>query len=399
VDLARRHARFLSLFATAVLGGCIANDDASSADSAVTSPTTNVEIVAELEDAPGNIAVSKEGRIFITFHPLGGIDVRLAELAEGMVHVRPIGGPKLRVAELVDGKPVPFPNLEFQSPRGDGQPYFDSPFSVRIDGRGRLWAIDVGFFGLRAPRLFAFDIQTRETLYDLPLPSEIAGAGSNVQDFQVDREGRFVYFADEASFSHKPALIVLDLARSTPTTGRWRRLLESKPSTLADPSFQGRTVKILGLFSMHPALDSIALGRDGEWLYFGAVATKTLYRLRTSDINDESLSDDALSANVESYATKPESGGISTDDDGNVYINNLQDGRVDVLTPDRKLSTLAVHPKMRWPDGLGFGPGGFLYVADSDLPDIIFQPEPVVERHKPYYVFRFPTGHNAQPGH
>jgi sugar lactone lactonase YvrE len=394
----RGHAVLLSAL-VGVLAACSSNGEASSDESAVTSSISNVEIVATLEDAPGNIAVSKEGRVFINFHPLGGMDIRVAELAEGKLNVRPIGGPKIKVAELVDGKPVPFPNDEFQFASGEGHPYFDSPFSVRIDRQGRLWAMDVGFFGLRPPRLFAFDIHTKELLYDLPMPSEIAGTGSNVQDFQLDRDGRFVYFADESSFAHKPALIVLDLSRSTTTMGRWRRLLENKPSTLAEPGFQGRTVKIFGLVSMHPALDSIALGRDGEWLYYGAVATKTLYRLRTTDINDESLSDDQLSARVETYATKPESGGISTDEDGNVYINNLQDGRVDVLGSDRRLSTVATHPKMRWPDGLGFGPDGFLYVADSDLPDIIFQPELIVGRHKPYYVFRFPTGHLAEPGH
>ena len=49
-----------------------------------------IEQVAALDEPPGNIAVSANGRIFFTFHP----------------EARP---ESTKLAELIDGKPVPYP--------------------------------------------------------------------------------------------------------------------------------------------------------------------------------------------------------------------------------------------------------------------------------------------------
>jgi len=38
-----------------------------------------------------------------------------------------------------------------------------------------------------------------------------------------------------------------------------------------------------------------------------------------------------------------------------------------LLAPDRTLRTLGKDPKLRWPDGLSFGPDGWLYVSCSAL--------------------------------
>ena len=57
-------------------------------------PESSLEVVAELPEPPGNLAVSKSGRIFFTYH------------AESR--------PDNKVLERVDGKPVPYANLEIQ---------------------------------------------------------------------------------------------------------------------------------------------------------------------------------------------------------------------------------------------------------------------------------------------
>ena len=88
-----------------------------------------VEIVAALDEPPGNIAVAGDGRIFFTYHP----EAR----------------PKIKVLELVNGKPQPYPNAEWQK-------RFVTPLSVRVDQQNRLWVLDMGFHGIRQPRLFAF---------------------------------------------------------------------------------------------------------------------------------------------------------------------------------------------------------------------------------------------------
>src|SRR5436309_7788140 len=75
-------------------------------------PASALEVVADLDYPPGNIAVSKTGRVFFTFHP--------------------DGNPPTRVAELRDGKPVPYPDEEMQH-AGKGAPHFDTVLSLRID--------------------------------------------------------------------------------------------------------------------------------------------------------------------------------------------------------------------------------------------------------------------------
>src|SRR6187399_2297673 len=109
-----------------------------------TTPTMRfdiVEKVADLDFPPGNIAVSADGRVFFTLHP--------------------DGHPPRQVVELVGGKPVAFPNEEFQHEH-DGIPYFQSILAVRIDRQGRLWVLDFARFGRGTPRIVAFDIRTRE---------------------------------------------------------------------------------------------------------------------------------------------------------------------------------------------------------------------------------------------
>ncbi len=117
----------------------------------------SIEVVANLSGPPGNIAVSRDYRIFFTFHP--------------------DGNPDIKVAEWTGGKAVPFPDTEFQKKRS-GKPFFDTVLSLRIDAQNRLWTLDHGYFGIRQPRLMAFDIRTGQVLHENEFHSDIAGFGS-----------------------------------------------------------------------------------------------------------------------------------------------------------------------------------------------------------------------------
>lgn len=332
-------------------------------------PASAVETVATLAEPPGNLAVSADGRVFFNFHP------------EAF--------PKIAVAELVGGQPVPFPSADF--------PLYDFVYSVRIDRQGRLWTLGTGFHGLRHPRLLAFDLATRQLVHRWDLPRDVAGPGSYVQDFQVSPDGKTVYLADTAALSKRPALVVYEVG-----TGIGRRVLERDASVTARPYLveaKGTRMLLLGgLYAMHPDVDSIALDDRGEWLYYGPMSHESLFRVRTSDLTDASLSPAALAAKVEVFGPKPQSDGASTDQGGNVYLADVEHGAIARLSPDRKLATLVRDLRWRWPDGLSFGPEDWLYVTDSALQSVLMRPPWRVKEAAPFFIWRFRTGSPGRPG-
>jgi hypothetical protein len=214
---------------------------------------------------------------------------------------------------------------------------------------------------------------------------------------QIDPEGKKVYIADIGVMAQKPAIIVYDVEKR-----RARRLLERDGSVMDSPYLidaKGKRMILLGgMYNMHPALDSIALDRQGEWLYYGAMSSDTMHRVRTADLNDESLSADALKQRVERYGKKVQSDGLTMDNDGNIYITDVEHGAIAILGKDRQLGTLLRDDRIRWPDGLSYGPDGYIYITDSDIPDIMMKSKSHIRKNAPYYIFRFKSDHPGVPG-
>lgn len=335
-----------------------------------------LETVADLEYPPGNVAVSASGRVFVTLHP--------------------DGKPPIKVVEIVDGKPVPYPNEEFQR-RSDSDAFFDTVLSLRVDRQNRLWTLDFADFGRGTPRLLAFDLDTDEVVHEYEFPREVAGLGSMLNDFQISPDGRMVYIAETSPLLHRPAIIVYDT-----TTFTSRRVLDRHPSVMPENYIiqaPGRDMRIYGLVVMRIGVDSIALDRSGEWLYYGPVTGDRMYRIRSADLGDPALDDAAIAAKVEDYAAKTLSDGITTDLSGNVYLSDMENSAVVLLKPDRTLETLVKDPRLRWPDGFSFGPDDWLYVTCSSLHHVLFVSQDVMRAHAPYQVYRFKPGAKGIPGH
>jgi sugar lactone lactonase YvrE len=340
-------------------------------------PASALVVVADLPLPPGNVAVSKGGRVFFTFHPEAS--------------------PPIHVAELVDGKPVPYPNEEFQKREG-GELHFQTPLSLRADRQDRLWVLDYGSYGITGqPRLLAFDLKTDKLIDHYEFPSSVAGMLSMLNDFQVDPEGRRIYIADTSLFGRRPAIIVYDVENRTS-----RRLLDRHPSVMPKDYLMnaaGRDMTFFGLVTLKIGVDSIALDKQGKWLYYAPVSDDRIYRIAAHDLNDESLSPGTVGEKVEVWGRKTLSDGITMDVDDDIYLSDMEHSAILELRPDHKLVTLLKDERLRWPDGFSFGPDGWLYVSCSALHQVILRNTGEIRDHAPYQLFRFKPGPAGVPGH
>jgi sugar lactone lactonase YvrE len=249
---------------------------------------------------------------------------------------------------------------------------------------------------MRTPRIVAFDLETGRVLRNQALPPAVAPKGSCLQDLAVSADGGTIVIADSSLWRKRPALIVYDVE-----TGDARRVLENHPAVAAE-NFRVRTRSrdmtfLGGIVSLRGGVAGVALHED--WLYFSAMTGSGLYRVPLADLRDRDLPAQALAAKVERVADKPLSDGISVDTPGNVYLTDIEHGAISIVDTDRRLRTLIRSEALRWPDGLSFGPDGWLYVADSALPDVVLMSRERVAAAGPYRIFRFRPGTEGVPGH
>ena len=333
---------------------------------------TALETVLEVSEPIGNVAVSADGRVFFTVHP----------------ESRPTG-PKLY--EWRDGAARPYPDAASQGR------LFETPLGVVVDRQHRLWTVDPGHHGFGTPRVLAFDLATGEVVVDHAFEADIAPWGSFVQDLQVAPDGGTVYLADVSFWRKRPAIIVLDVA-----SGTARRVLEHHPSVTAQDWIIRTPTKPMvffgGLAAMKPGVDGIAVSTDGAWLTYGAMSHDTLYRVPTSALRDPRFADDDIARQVEDLGPKPLSDGLSADLEGGVWITDVEHGAVMRRAPDGALATWVRTPDVRWADALSFGPDGWLYLADSALPDVVMRSRDQMRSAAPYRVYRFRPGVVGVPG-
>lgn len=332
---------------------------------------SGLELVLAHPEPIGNVAVSAGGRVFFTVHPEARAD-----------------GPRL--LEWRDGRAQAFPPEDIQAI------VFETPLGIVVDRQERLWVIDPARHGFGRPRIVAIDLASGLVVHEHVFPRDVAPRGSYLQDLRVDASGRMVFITDASIWRKSPAIVVYDSM-----TRRSRRALEGHSSVRAQEWIirtPMREMRFLGgIVPMKVGLDGIALDPAGRWLVFGAMSHETLYRVPTAALLDGELSPQALAERVEALGKKPLSDGLAVDAAGHVYITDVEHGAVLRMAPGGQLSTLVRSPRIRWADDLSFGPDGWLYLADSALPEVLLKSRGHIREHGPYHVYRFRPGAAATP--
>lgn len=305
--------------------------------------STNYEVVHRFaaDTPPGNVAVGPDGRMFLSLHGFWRDN-------------------EFRVVEVLpDGSTRAYPNATWsRAPQGPEGPGLVGVLGLRVDARGVLWLLD-GQSEERRGRLVAWDTNEEALQRVIELNQDVTEPDTFLNDLAIDLDHETVYVADSSG-----AILVIDLK-----SGFQRRVLVGASSTVperVDLVFDGRPLQLGG----EPArigINPITIDATNEWLYFGPMSGTSMYRARTRDLRDPTLTAGELVRRVERYGRKPLSDGSTVDSAGNVYITAVTDAAIGVTAPDGTYRELFSGPELPWPDGFAVGPDGWIYCTISEL--------------------------------
>lgn len=333
---------------------------------ATAAAAAELEVVAQLEQPPGNVAVTPQGTVIFSQHQFFD--------------------PRYRVMHLRDdGSPAPFPNEAWATPPGPDGRGLHAVLGVVADQRGRVWMLDNG---APQPRVVAWDTREDRLHRVITLPDHAAPEGSFPNDAAVDLAREKLYLADFGG--PQPALIVVDLA-----TGHARRVLAGHRSVTPEDVhivIDGRTVTT-GVGDQASAarigVNPIAMDPSNTWVYFGAMNGTQVYRIPAAALADPDNDHGDLAAKIQAYGRKPVSDGITVDTAGNVYITDLEGKAIGITHPDGRYTRLIEDPRLQWPDGFAMGPDGYTYVSVNQLHRAPFLNRGENTARPPYYILRF----------
>jgi sugar lactone lactonase YvrE len=308
--------------------------------------------------------------------------------------------PGYSVVELKGADAVaPFPNREMNDRSRPGDLRLDSVLGIRTAPDGVVWMLDNGMRSGITPKLVGWDIHADRLHRLIYLPPPIAPKDQFVNDFAVDLDHRRIFISDPAGGANA-ALIVVDL-----DTGSARRVLQGHASVVPeniDLIIDGRPVQVKdgsgNLARPHIGVNPITEDLRNEWVYFGPMHGRGLYRVRAADLADGQLGADVLAQRVERYADKPISDGISIDKDGNIYLGELAENAVGVITPDRKYRRLSQDSNLSWVDSFSFGPEGKLYAVVNRLHQSAMLNGGDAASKPPYFLLRVNALTTGMPG-
>jgi sugar lactone lactonase YvrE len=278
------------------------------------------------------------------------------------------------LTEIVGGERQPYPDAEWNK-REIAQPesHFVNVQDLFVDRKNHLWVLDsapgaaASIFGKESGReggyfkLVRIDVASNSVkmVYDFPdLPKDKSG----LNDVCVDLGHGLAYLSDPGL----KAIVVLDLE-----SGKSRIALQGHPSTLADPGFKlnldGKDVVDGEGRPFSSNVNGIALTKDEKHFYFRAINQTKLYRIETRYLADAALSAEALGKHVETVAQTGVCHGMVADARGYVYVPASADKAIKYVTPDGKVHTLVTNDRLIWPDSMGIGSNGYLYLTCAQI--------------------------------
>ena len=306
------------------------------------SAAPGLEPVVALAERPGALAAIGS-RLFVAVHPLGNPEVKLLEVRSGSVE--------------------PYPS-------GVLSRSFGTLTALAADGEGGLWILDSGD-GRKRPEVLAWNTVVERSLGLYRLSATALRPNSYLAALAVDPGRGLLYIADRSRAdwvgdSH-PAILVHSLR-----TGFTRRVLEDHPALEPDavPVVIGK--RALAHHNVDGTVEKVRLGVNqlgldpsGTWLYLGGLNCAAVWRVRTADLVDLSLSTAQLATRVESFAERPAGNALLVEPGGRVVVTDVEQRALAFASPGGTVRWLT-DPRLNWADALAFAEG-WLYVGVNQL--------------------------------
>jgi sugar lactone lactonase YvrE len=398
-----------TLVVAAALAACGGDDDSAPAKG-----QASLEVYAELQQAGiGGITQMPDGQLIVGYHPFyqTATSTQVALLNADRKSTTPYPAGLRQTCRNADGS--------FVAPVGGRYDFcLDWVLGFHTDANGILWILDSVKSTDKAdpvhPRpaalhakLVGWNTKTNQLHKVIDLDSSTISQSQH-NDFAIDLKHNVAVIADEAigelanGVGDTAALVVVDLA-----TGTSRRLLQGDPHVMpnADPiRWDAQGGVPAASWGLRVGVDGITLDKDQDYLYFGALSGYEMYRVHMTDLLNTSLTPAQLSAKIEFYARKPYNGGLTIDNNNNLYLTAVGTRAVGIIPADTKVYRDYVSdPNLIWPDGVTYNSDGYMYSGAAQL--ILtgtFQsnatPAGTAKNAAPYRVYRFRPETAGTPG-
>lgn len=314
------------------------------------SESTSIEVVTSFKGIQvTGISICDQGRIFVNFPRWrDGVPFSVAEV-------------------LKDGSHQPYPNSEMNAWENGKEISPDQFVCVQsvIAHKGKLYVLDTKNPSMKqvldVPTIYVFDLPTNQLRKTYPL-ADSTKQTSYTNDLRVDDKAGKIYLTDSGA----PGLIVVDIE-----SGENYRVLDGHPFTTAEVNHINAGGK--GYDGVIHS-DGIALDRKNDMLYFHALTGYTLYGIPTSQLISRRIDEDKI------FRMKtPAPDGMIIDENGNLYMGDLENCSVVYLTPDRKeIRTLVQGGNISWPDTFAiykdelYFTNSRIHEAVGDISEMIF---------------------------
>ncbi|MEM6719302.1 MAG: L-dopachrome tautomerase-related protein [Bacteroidota bacterium] len=187
------------------------------------------------------------------------------------------------------------------------------------------------------PRIFAFDIESSKLVKTYILTENSFYKESYINDLRIDKKNSKMYLTD----SGRAGLVIVDL-----NSGVSHRALDNHVSTLAETdhlNFDGKK------WSNTVHSDGIALDTKNDLLYYHALTGYNLYAVPTNILikGDEKITQE----NVKLIAKTPAPDGMIFDENGNVYLADLEHQKIMKLNVSSgEMKVFAEGNQIKWAD-------------------------------------------------